>query len=415
MQKQFIAIMVVIGTWSSGLDAQVFQQRQFSPTPQPINAAQQINAAQRYLLKTGNLESIATFDGSRLVINSGGTSHMYSRMQTLDSRDGAYLGFYNRPLDKTIRFPIAGNGRIQVAGAYGNWKWSQMQVTRLAQANVSPHQRIYEQIDNLAVQVQRQAQQIGSEAAIHYQHTPQYRHLVSDTSELVKQSAHLHEVAHNHGTVDHMAADMAKLDASFHHLETTFEGIHNRAAIGIGHVDGHIAHVKALLGSMETNLHQLQRDIASLQPHVVLRPTTFGRFANIDGLAHRLETQSNQLLLDLHYNYSHNTGFKQAYKEAYQVLTVAKDVHAADPFHQAAIQQKLRGMDQLVHHLQDDFRPWTRHAHQQVGQLGLNQKLQGLASTVNELMNDAGVAPTPQAPTPIRAPQPLTTAPPPIN
>lgn len=159
--------------------------------------------------------------------------------------------------------------------------------------------------------------------------------------------------------------------------------------------------------------------------HVVSRPLVveFGSFSHVDDLAARLESLSNEFLLDLHYNYSHNPGFRETYAEAYQLLEVARFIHAAE--HQQdrrAIQSRLNGMDALFHHIQDDVRGWSRHHHHQVGQLGILSKADMIESTLHHLMNDVGVqqAPVPslngQAPPPAGvAPAPLTTAPPPAT
>lgn len=156
---------------------------------------------------------------------------------------------------------------------------------------------------------------------------------------------------------------------------------------------------------------------------VVTKPVQvqFGSFSHVDDLASRLEELSNEFLLDLHYNYSHNHGFRETYAEGYQLLQVAKFIHDAEHAHdRAAIRSKLNGMDALFHHLQDDVRGWSRHHHRQIGQLGILSKMNMIESTLHHLMNDVGVeqAPPPaavggQAPPPGGIGAPLTTAPPP--
>lgn len=148
----------------------------------------------------------------------------------------------------------------------------------------------------------------------------------------------------------------------------------------------------------------------------------YGGFSHVDDLSGRLESLVNEFCLDLHYNYSHNPGYLETYREAYQILDTAKFIHAAE--HQQdrqAIASRLNGIDQLFHHVQDDVRGWLRHHHRQVGQLGILSKMDLIESTLHHLMHDAGVGHTPapgeQAPPPGvgpgQAPAPLTTAPPP--
>lgn len=162
---------------------------------------------------------------------------------------------------------------------------------------------------------------------------------------------------------------------------------------------------------------------ASTGTTVVSRPVVveFGSFSHVDDLASRLEELTNQFLLDLHYNYQHNRGFRETYAEGYELLQVAKFIHDAEHAHdRAAIRSKLGGMDALFHHLQDDVRGWSRIHHRQIGQLGILSKMDMIESTLHHLMNDVGVeqAPPPaalggQAPPPAGNGAPLTTAPPP--
>lgn len=56
----------------------------------------------------------------------------------------------------------------------------------------------------------------------------------------------------------------------------------------------------------------------------------FGGYAHVDDLSGRLERLANELCLDLHYNYRHNSGFADVYREAYQVLDTAKYIHAKE-------------------------------------------------------------------------------------
>lgn len=151
--------------------------------------------------------------------------------------------------------------------------------------------------------------------------------------------------------------------------------------------------------------------------HQTYRPVQpeFGSFSHVDELASRLETLATEFCLDLHYNYSHNPGYRETYREAYQILQVAKYIHAAEHQHdRAAIQQQLGGLDQTFHHVRDDVRGWSRHHHRQVGQLGILAKMDGIESSLHHLMNDVGVRPTPvqQVPAPSASVPPSLGAPP---
>lgn len=139
----------------------------------------------------------------------------------------------------------------------------------------------YHHIDELALTIDRQAKLLVSES-VHYRHTPEYRHLVSDARDLCRLATHLHEVAHHHGSLAHLESDLSQLDAKFHHLESVFHRVERAASYGHGHVHGHTSHVWELLHSIENNIHHLQDDLRSLrvpvhtvQPIVVRRPVVY--------------------------------------------------------------------------------------------------------------------------------------------
>jgi len=137
--------------------------------------------------------------------------------------------------------------------------------------------------------------------------------------------------------------------------------------------------------------------------HVVAKPAIvrFGGFTQYGDLSGRLETLVNDLLLDLHYNYPHNPGFAATYREGYQLLGVAKYIHSAQHNNdRAAMRSQLTGADQLIHHIQDDVRGWTRINHHRVGTLGISSKIALAEATLHHLMNDVGVSPSGQAPAP---------------
>ncbi len=128
------------------------------------------------------------------------------------------------------------------------------------------------------------------------------------------------------------------------------------------------------------------------------QPIQFGGFSHVDDLAERLVTLANELCLDLHYNYAQNPGYQHVYREAYQILEVAKYMHAAEHRHdRVAIQERLAGTDQLFHHVQGEVRGWSRHHHRQIGQTDMLARMDLIEATMHHLMNDVGVSPTPVA------------------
>jgi hypothetical protein len=116
-----------------------------------------------------------------------------------------------------------------------------------------------------------------------------------------------------------------------------------------------------------------------------------GSFSHVDDLAIRLEQLTSELCLDMHYNYRHNPGFKETYREVYQLYELAKYIHAEEHHgHHEEIARKLTGMDDLFHHVQEDIRGWHRHHHRQIGSLGIISKTDRIESTIHHLMNDVG-------------------------
>ncbi|MCA9034821.1 MAG: hypothetical protein KDA91_06825 [Planctomycetaceae bacterium] len=130
----------------------------------------------------------------------------------------------------------------------------------------------------------------------------------------------------------------------------------------------------------------------------------FGEFNHVDDLALRFETLMNELCLDLYYNYSHNPGFRETYAEAYSLLQTAKFIHNAEHHNDRdAIRSRLGGADQLFHHVEEDFRGWSRVHRRQIGTMGILTKMEMAEATLHHLMHDVGVAaagPGEQAPVP---------------
>jgi hypothetical protein len=129
-----------------------------------------------------------------------------------------------------------------------------------------------------------------------------------------------------------------------------------------------------------------------------------------------LERQANELCLELHYNYPHNPGFAQTYREAYLVLETAKYIHAKE--HQgdrAEVARRLDAVDGLFHHVQDDVRRWSRRQNRRIGQGGAQTKLELVESTLHHLMHDVGVKGSHGVPTVVPGPVGAEVAPSPVN
>jgi hypothetical protein len=136
---------------------------------------------------------------------------------------------------------------------------------------------------------------------------------------------------------------------------------------------------------------------AELYPvQVVQKPVQlqFGGYARFEDLSGRLEVEINRLCLDMHYNYQHNPGFAEAYRDAYALLESAKFVHAKE--HQGdrdAIRHHVTQMDQLMHHVLEGIRPWSRHHSRQVASGGVIEKSSAVEAILHHLCYDVGVEP----------------------
>ena len=225
----------------------------------------------------------------------------------------------------------------------------------------------------------------------------------------------IHDGGHYGGGTIHYGSDI-HYGGTVHHGGHVDHSAHAHVIPSVGHQHHGTYYV-------DGGQHYYYPQSASVGPvtHTVARPVqiAFGGFAQVEDLSGRLEMLVNEMCLDLHHNYSHNPGYAETYREAYQILEVAKYIHAAEHANdREAIRSRLNGMDAQFHHVQGDVRGWSRHHHVQVGQLGIITKMDMIESTLHHLMNDVGVQTAP-APAPgagaMIAPPPAGGAPAPLN
>jgi hypothetical protein len=132
------------------------------------------------------------------------------------------------------------------------------------------------------------------------------------------------------------------------------------------------------------------------QPPVAPTPVTveFGAFKHLGELSDRIEALTNDLCLELHYNYHHNPGFKEVYREAYQLYQGAKFIHDREHHgDREAIRGSVTKMDNLMDDLQDEVRGYKRQEVRPVGQLGLEAKTEELQALIHHLMFNVGIKP----------------------
>lgn len=123
----------------------------------------------------------------------------------------------------------------------------------------------------------------------------------------------------------------------------------------------------------------------------------YGGFSHIDELACRLESLANSFCLEIYYNYDRNRDFDDTYREAYEILEIAKYIHEEEHHgHRDEIARELGGLDRLFHHVEDDVAHWrpNRGHHHHHGHLSKkDQLLEEMESVIHHLMHDVGVKP----------------------
>ncbi len=123
----------------------------------------------------------------------------------------------------------------------------------------------YNHINSLARKIHNKSKVLLKETK-HYRSTPNYVRMVRDVAELDQLACHLRDIAKNEGDLDHLAYDIAKIDAKFHHIEYLFDTTELCASTyGRGFIKGHTAHVKRLLDSIEDAICHIGDDIEHLR------------------------------------------------------------------------------------------------------------------------------------------------------
>ena len=135
----------------------------------------------------------------------------------------------------------------------------------IALAAPSARADTYEHLDGLALRLQRQAAELYRDFGAHFRHTAEYAHLSSDAARLYHLAAHMHEVAHQRGGIQHLQSDVSQIDRTFHHLEGVVRQVMREASQPSGgHIHGDVRHAYTLMNRMESTLHHLKADVDQL-------------------------------------------------------------------------------------------------------------------------------------------------------
>jgi len=123
----------------------------------------------------------------------------------------------------------------------------------------------HQHIENLAHKLDVRIRLISKEVKLHYQHTPQARHVAYDAGIMVRLASHLHGVAHQGGSATHLSNDLHKLDSRFKHLKRMVREIeHDARQFGVGHIHGDTRHLRNLLYSVKVTLNHLHDEVDAL-------------------------------------------------------------------------------------------------------------------------------------------------------
>ncbi|HEY8506408.1 MAG TPA: hypothetical protein VIL46_17630 [Gemmataceae bacterium] len=119
----------------------------------------------------------------------------------------------------------------------------------------------WEHIDELALRLQHQAQELHDEAHAHFRHTPVYRAMDNNIDQMEKLAAHIHGLAHTGASIPHLSQDVRTLDRLYHNTE------HLLVTLGRwGQVDPvAYRHLRDGLAAMGQTLHHLRRDLRELE------------------------------------------------------------------------------------------------------------------------------------------------------
>ena len=98
--------------------------------------------------------------------------------------------------------------------------------------------------------------------------------------------------------------------------------------------------------------------------------------------------------MELHANYSKNPGFDDTYREAYEILEIAKYIHKEEHHgHREEIAREMEKLDNLFHHVEGVVAHW-RPDHQRHHHDGIPEKdqiQQQMETIIHHLMHDVGV------------------------
>lgn len=134
----------------------------------------------------------------------------------------------------------------------------------------------------------------------------------------------------------------------------------------------------------------------------VLKPArryAFGAYSHVDELALDVMRSANAVCWEMYRNYRYEPGYRQTYREAYEMLKTAEYIHELVHHHgrRSRVAHEIEELDKLFHHLEQDIQNWRRpryyDPHHDFHGGGLDAKMEILETSLHHLMDDAGYKP----------------------
>lgn len=128
-------------------------------------------------------------------------------------------------------------------------------VAALALSTGNSEARGQNNLVRMAHDIENIGKELKNEFQTHYKRSKEYRHLMTDINDLLKQANHIDELAHDPRTsYKHIKTDLAKIDKLAHHLHALVDRID-------GGCTGNVRHVHSKLASLDRTIHNMQRAI----------------------------------------------------------------------------------------------------------------------------------------------------------
>jgi hypothetical protein len=112
---------------------------------------------------------------------------------------------------------------------------------------------LHDHLHHLSLRLKWQLRVLHQEVDAHARPFPQYHHLHEDVVQMQRLAAHIHSVAHHHGSYAHLRADVHRLDRLMHHVEGLIEQLARSGQIG----PFTLSHLRRAMYPVRTTVHHM--------------------------------------------------------------------------------------------------------------------------------------------------------------